>query len=596
MAGNGSDRLARERLGVQLSAEKDKALLELGKLARAKVAAGQITDRELAAAAEDVGRWDRALRKNLAETADADGVEAAAEPASSGPFSAFGEHISFRSRFRRLARLSAWRDTASTIVKHGLLGALLSIVLLAAIGQALSMGANRLLETAVTEAGQTVADNVRERAETARTSLAANRIDWPAFVPEQEIGNFIRDKLPDLSRLQERLPAGWQEANLPTLFEAPRIILLLNNVPAELSLSVNIAPPGGRVESEAAVAGGATFGLGLYAFLLVPIVALLFGSYMAARRMKLASLRAAAGLSLTIGVVYALFLYLLTQVSDLSTGGALARGLVGAELIFAFSATQALLHGLTLGTLCGLAGCGFRLGIRKTIAALRFRVPCGRAIGLAALVACAGIGIGLLYAGIVLFAKGALTPVALALLPQLAIGLWNVAQGNSLHLSDFAADGGSAVRVSLLGGIGGSEAADTFGADWNLFIYLFALVPVVLLALAGIKLRNTNRSGETTGDGNARDIADKPGNGAIAFSFAYAVLMTAIVLLTNVSATAYGRIGPLSIGSFALEAGFSPTGTFIVCFIAACLLSQLGIRMRRLRLFARAGRRSSASA
>lgn len=253
-------------------------------------------------------------------------------------------------------------------------------------------------------------------------------------------------------------------------------------------------------------------------------------------------------------------------------------------MAFGFSATKALLHGLTLGTLCGMAGIGLYMGPRKTLAALRSSASYGKPVGLAVLVTVAGIAIGLLYAGIVMYAQGALTPVGLALLPQLAIMLWNVALGNSLQLSEFTADGGSAVRVSLFGGIGGSETANAFGTDWNHFIYLFAIVPIVLFLLAGTKLR-ANRNGETAGDNADRGTVGSFHKRAIAFSASCAILMTAIVLLTNVSAAAYGRIGPLSIGSFVLEARFSLAGTSIVCFVTAYLLSLLGIRLRKLRLF-----------
>ncbi|MDF2722300.1 MAG: hypothetical protein K0Q59_1975, partial [Paenibacillus sp.] len=342
-----------------------------------------------------------------------------------------------------------------------------------------------------------------------------------------------------------------------------------HSVPAEFTLGASATGPFRAVTDESLASGGVTVQLGIYALLLVPLLALAFGGYFAAWRMKLKSLREAAVLALIVGIGYSLFLATLALTSDMSAHSSLPRGIVGVEASFRFDPARALLHGFALGALGSLAGCMLRIGVRAAAKELRSRVPYGRPVGMAALAVVAGIGAALLYAGIVLGAKGLLSPIWLAALPQLAIGLWNVAQGNSLQLTDLAANGGSSISVSLFGGISGNGAAQAYGAEWNPYIAAFAVVPAILLVLAGVWLRG------------ARGAAAESNGKALVFGIAYAAFMSLTVSLTEVSAAAYAQIGSRSIGSFALQAGFSLAGTFLVCFIAAYLLSLCGMRIRQ---------------
>lgn len=534
---------ARQRTAVRLWESREKSIIELGHLTHRKIGAGQIKDPELEKASQAIDGWDRLLGQALEQrgpdavparpTAEADAARRPpdtgdADAPASGGAGAQGRPVA---------------DGARPFLRHGLFGALLSVMLALALCLALSTIANSALNQAVDSAKQAVADKVQGKLEAAKPDRLRG-----------QAGVRISDQVRTLAEDKWSALARFQEASDFKLLDVPTAYLLVHNVQSKAHLRLG----NDLVTSEM------RFQIGLYAGLLIPLLAFLLGGYASARRMRIDSVKQAARLSLVIGAANALWSGLLAQMSGFSTFLALPRGIGSVEADFGFSLASAMLNGFALGAAFSLSGALLRLGGLKWAKRLRGEaLPYGEPIRLAAAMIVRGVCLCLVYALALLGAKGALTTVLVVLLPQLAIYGWGVANGNLFQMTNFLAGQGKQVEISVFTGIQGAAMGGGAG-EWHLYVLLSALIPVALLLYAGMRMKP--------------ELGD-PRRQTMVFGAAYALLMSLLAMLTRIGMTVRGQAAFVDVQSFTLEAGFSVLGTFATCFILAYVCATLGAKV-----------------
>jgi len=534
---------ARERTAARLMEYREKAVLELGCLAHRKIASGQLVDPELASASQAVDGWDRMLGRMLEQ----EGTEAG----SARLATAVGPEASSRPNDKGMAAVppdigsgatEASRVGIQSILQKGLFGALLSVMLTLALCLALSTVANSALNQAVTSGKASVADKVQGKLEAVKPDRLNGK---PGEQAAEKVRGLLEDKWSAFARFQG--DSDFKIVDVPTTY------LLAHNVKsaAQIRLGNNL------------ISSDMQFQIGLYAWLLVPLLAFLVGGYVAARRMRMITVRQAVWLALVIGAANALLSWLLAQLSGFSAAMELPRGIGSAAIDFGFSPASGLLNGFALGTVFSLTGALLRLGGFKWAKLMRDgTLPYGEPIRLAAATIVRGVCLCLIYALVLLWAKGALTTVLALLLPQLAIYLWGIANGNLFHMTNFIAGQGKQVEVSVFGGIQGA-GMEGATAEWHLYLLLSALLPVALLLFAGMRMKP--KSGD-------------PHRQTMLFSAVYALLMSLLTMLTRIGMTVRGQAAFIDVKSFTLEAGFSTLATFATCFIVAYVCVMLGVK------------------
>ncbi len=532
---------ARERTAVRLLESREKSIAELGNLTHRKLRAGQIADPELAKVSQAIDGWDRMLGQVLQQSKqDAISARPFVEPEASGHPSDAGEAdvppaVGSDAHGQPLGGVSPF-------FKQGLFGAFLSVMLALTLCLALSSLANSALNQAVDSGKEAVAGKVQDKLE----AVKPDRLNGKAGAQVAEkVRGLVEDKWSAFARFQGE--SDFKIVDVPTTY------LLVHNVKSEAHIQL-----GNNL-----VSSDMQFQIGLYAWLLVPLLAFLAGGYVAARRMRIVSVRQAVWLSLIVGAANALLSGLLTQLSGFSAALDLPRGIGSANIDFGFSPASALLNGFALGAAFSLSGALLRLGGFKWAKLIRGEaLPYSEPVRLAAATVVRGVCLSLVYALALLGAKGAMTTVLALLLPQLAIYLWGIANGNLFHMTNFIAGQGKQVEVSVFGGIQGA-GMDGAAAEWHLYLLLSALIPVVLLLIAGMRMN------PKFGD---------PQRQTILFSAAYAVLMSLLTMLTRIGMTVRGQAAFVDVKSFTLEAGFSALATFATCFIVAYVCVTLGVK------------------
>ncbi|THF84523.1 hypothetical protein [Cohnella fermenti] len=529
----------RQRAASRLAAHREKSLLELGHVAHAKLQAGDISDPELGRISQAVGNWDRMLQELHGAEGRASGTEA---PASDSVGSDRGR--------KGAASLPDKLWTAARPVwKHGGFGALLSVVLLLALCLAIVTVGNRALNqgadigrTAIAEQVQGAVGQVQEKL----GETGQERLNGPLG---ERISGGIRDALESKLSAVTDLRSGIDF----NLLKVPTTYLLVHNVESKAELNTG----GGLVASELRVQSG------VYAFLLVPLLAFLIGGYVAARRMRVQTAKQAAGLALVIGAVNAIVLALMTTLSGFSAEADLPGRVGSIGIDYSFSFFGALRNGFLLGALFGFAGAMLRLSSFRWARHLHGGIiPYGEPIRRAAATVAYGLGISLLYSLAVLWGTGAPSPLLVWLLPQVAFYVWGIANGNVFHMTNLLAGQGRQLEVSVFAGIQGTGTGEA-AAAWNGFIAASVLIPIVLLLLAGMRMKmNSGRSSQT----------------AAVFGLVYAGLLSVLAMLLRIGVTATGSSALFNTKSIAMTAGFTVPGVFMTSFVAAYVLVSIGLR------------------
>ncbi|WP_135556446.1 hypothetical protein [Paenibacillus cymbidii] len=538
----------REREATQLMASREKSVIELGHVAHAKIAAGHISDPELTAISHTIDGWDRMLHE-LQERRGQDGANALS--GYNFPDSVGGEPAKGDSAH------GVARTGVHPVWRFGGFGAFLSVILLLAFCLAISTVANRLLDQAVASGKSAVAERVQGAADQVKEKLDEVKPGLLGGPLSERAAGKVRDAL------QSKWSAltDFQHATDFDLLDVPLTYLLVHNVASKATLHI-----GGNV-----VASELNVHAGIYAFLLVPLLAFAIGGYVAAWRMRVKSAKQALWLSLVMGAANALFLMLLASLAGFSTAVDLPGKIGSIDVAYRFSLASALWNGLVLGAAFSLFGAMLRLtGFRWGKHWRSGVIPYGEAVHQAMLTLLYGVGASLLYALVLLWIKGSLSTVLVLLLPQLAVYVWGIANGSVFHMTNIFAGQGKQLEVSVFTGIQGA-GMNEYAAEWYGFLIAAALLPIVLFLLAGKRMKQDL--------GHSSKVA-------MVFSVAYAGLLSILTMLMQIGISVRGSSAVVDTKSVTLEAGFSGLATFVTSFIVAYACVSLGLKWNRRKLSA----------
>jgi len=532
----------RERAASQLMASREKSIIELGHVTHAKIAAGGITDPELTAISQTVDGWDNMLRE-LQDQRDGENVPSAARLSDrvSEPAAGVQPHEEARADVKPV-----W--------KFGSFGAFLSVILLLALCLAISTVANQLLDTAVATGKSAVAEHVQSAANQVKEKLDEVKPELLGGPLTERAAGKVRDAL------QSKWSAltDFQHAADFDLLDVPLTYLLVHNVASKATLNI-----GGSI-----VANEMNVHAGIYAFLLIPLLAFAIGGYVSAWRMRVQSVKQVLWLSLVIGAANALFLTLLASLAGFSAAVDLPGRIGNIDVAYRFSSASALWNGFVLGTAFSLFGAMFRLaGFRWGKHWRSGVIPYGEAVHRAMMTLLYGFGLSLLYVLILLWIKGSLSAVLALLLPQLAVYVWGIANGSVFQMTNIFAGQGKQLDVSVFTGIQGAGMGE-YAAEWNGFIIAAALLPIVLMLIAGMRMKQELGSSSRV---------------AFVFSVAYAGLLSILTMLMRIGINVRGSSAVMDTKSVTMEAGFSALATFATSFIIAYACISLGLRWNRRR-------------
>jgi hypothetical protein len=539
----------RQQTAAQLLESREKSIVELGILTHRKIAGGQIADTELAAVSQTIDGWDRLLGQLLAE---GKGKPASIQPNGQEMQPDVTMHLGEQggdtlSSTVGNETLGRWRIRINPFVWHSLFGALLSVILTLTLCLALSTIANMAINQAVTFGKAAVANKVQDKVQEKLDVIKPDKLNGKlGTMATEKVRALVESKWSAFTRFQS-------EADY-TLLDVPTTYLLVHNVKsqAHLGLVSNLASSEMQLQ------------IGLYVWLLLPLLAFLIGGYVSAWRSRIVSLKQALSLSLIVGAANALLMVLLTQTSGFSSALELPRGIGNVDIVYRFSAASALLNGFVLGTLFSLTGALLKLGGFKWAKIFRSeRISYSEPIRIAVAAIAGGVLLSFVYMLILLWFKGLLSATLVLLLPQLAVYAWGIASGNIFHMTNFLASQGKQMEISVFAGIQGT-GMEGYAAEWNLYVILSALLPLVLLLFIGMRLKPR--------------FGGLPKQTMI-FSAAYAVLMALMMLLTRVGMTVRGQAAFIDVKSFTLEAGFSALATLVTCFIVAYVCVTAGAKL-----------------
>ncbi|MCY9692062.1 zinc ribbon domain-containing protein [Paenibacillus alginolyticus] len=320
-----------------------------------------------------------------------------------------------------------------------------------------------------------------------------------------------------------------------------------------------------KLDAGSTSSASASMHIGLLALLLVPFISLFVGGFVAAKKIQITRARDSFTLSIGIGVVYAVFLGLVSLVGGTSQDIPVPMGLVkgGISFVHSFSFFGALFQGLFFGILFSFFGALFALGSYRITAHLRQIANYGESLHQAFSTLFWGVLITLVYLFIVISLKadGEIPLWALLLfVPQGALYLWNIAQLNTLSLSggDTLSDMNHFTVTIFKGMQGVGDEADIL----NPYIYLSFLIVLVLFLMAGSRLKH----------------ASLPlSKSLLVFSGTYALLMAILVGIAKFSMRVQGKIPFLEANELPIASGgFGIISTFFICFFVSGIIAFIG--------------------
>ena len=357
------------------------------------------------------------------------------------------------------------------------------------------------------------------------------------------------------------------EMGMPSFFAQfieinSRMLLLFSNfVGYQARLSAEIF--GGE-----AFSGYVRFRIGLYPALLLPLLGLMAGGFFTARRNPENSLSDKLLLSLGSGILYAVFLILLSLITRDSISAREFGEML--DIRMSFSILGSLVNGLFLGTAFSLFG---MVLVPGTVSRLRlgeggvFFEPVWQAFLTLFRGYVAAAAIMMLY--LLVYSEGEVMEAKTFLLvigSHAGAYFWNLLHLGSLQMTISDGFSSETLRASLLRGFEDLALMGNMFEDFRFFGLLSALAAIALFLWAGKKI------GES-GHGN-------PLHQVGVFAGAYAVMMTFLAYLTSFRMNAGGnlmadmmggdmrivfgfRLLPLLISSLILAGGLGYAGTFL---------------------------------